>query len=688
MIQVQLANSGMASPMAVGGTGGGAENQQSMFDVAWEWNPDTSQDFGGARAHADITKQFALSKQTNCDQNPNNDQDANNCQKLNAAAATVDLGMLKFKPGEFKYMSSRNMNFSNRAQKAKLTVLNTPSVTPKAPVAVTVSAGSSDSTSFTVTWSAPGAEAPSIGFDGKEYWGMEQTNTKVIKYSVQYSIDGGGNWVTAGDQCASSPCTIDGLPAGTTVVVKVAAWGEAGQGDDSDAAFAQTNGNARVGCTYPSAANYNPSALNDDGTCVAGDGRRLFSGASRPPPARVWAVFPPGLPWSSPQPSPLPLPPPLPPSPPPGVANVFATFLVGNGGTLNSGGAALDESTMRISIAQLASQAMANYLVVDMVVAGDVVDFDFAAQELLKQRMSQLLGVDNSRVAVTVKPASVQVTIVVEASTQAQNGVLTQQYGRTIGTEVSEVGARLGLAVTAEPTVHAGVVIHAADVQLTVSATDGGNTRVHAEIGIKSAVAGLWVGAALEAMDAGMVAATLGVQKVTVLITTIDGIIVAPPPLSPPPPAPPSLPPPPPPALPPPPVHPPPDTQSSTDSANVAIIVIGTLVGLGMVCILIISVVVIRARASKAAHAHKESVVHVTISDSTEGTSPQNLAALLAACGLEHHASAFEAEGYTLESLLAAMKLGEEEAKRDLRELKLNLGECRKLIHHLNKTSK
>ena len=654
----------MDAPMAVGAAAG----QAAMFDVAWEWNPATCQDFGGARPQADLAKQFALSKQTGCTTNPNNDQDANNCQKLNAAAATVDLGMLKFKPGEFKYMSSRNMNFSNRAQKAKLTVLNTPSVTPKAPVAVTVRAGNSDSTSFTVTWSAPGAEAPSIGFDGKEYWGMEQTNTKVIKYSVQYSVDGGGNWVTAGDQCASSPCTIDGLPAGTTVVVKVAAWGEAGQGDDSDAAFAQTNGNARVGCTYPSAANYNPSALNDDGTCVASDGRRLFSGASRPPPA----------PLSSPQPSPLPLPPPPPPSPPPGIANVLATFLVRNGG------AALDESTMRASIAQLASQAMANYLVVEMVVAGDVADFDFAAQELLKQRMSQLLGVDNSRVAVTVKPASVQVTIVVEASTQAQNGVLTQQYGQTIGTEVSEVGARLGLAVTAEPTVTAGVVIDAADVQLTVSATAGGETRVHAEIGIKSAVAGLWVGAALKAMDAGMVAATLGVLEVTVLTT----MIVAPPPLPPPPPAPPSLPPPPPPALPPPPVHPPPDTQSSTDSANVAVIVIGTLVGLGMVCILIISVVVIRARASKAKHAHKESVVHVTISDSTKAPSPQSLAELLAACGLEHRASAFEAEGYTLESLLAAMKTSEEEAMRDLRELKLNLGECRKLIDHLNKTSK
>ena len=182
MIQVQLANSGMDSPMAVGGTGGGAENQQSMFDVAWEWNPDTSQDFGGARAQADITKQFALSKQTGCDQDPNNDQDGNNCQKLNAAAATVDLGMLKFKPGEFKYMSSRNMNFSNRAQKAKLTVLNSPSVTPKAPVAVTVTprdTGNSDAMELDVTWSAPGAEDPAIGFDGKEYWGMEQTNTKV-----------------------------------------------------------------------------------------------------------------------------------------------------------------------------------------------------------------------------------------------------------------------------------------------------------------------------------------------------------------------------------------------------------------------------------------------------------------------------------------------------------------------------
>ena len=69
---------------------------------------------------------------------------------------------------------------------------------------------------------------------------------------------------------------------------------------------------------------------------------------------------------------------------------------------------------------------------------------------------------------------------------------------------------------------------------------------------------------------------------------------------------------------------------------------------------------------------------------STEGAAPpQSLPALLAACGLEHHRSAFEAEKYTLKNLLSAMKQGEEEAIRDLRELKLNLEECRKLIAQL-----
>ena len=74
---------------------------------------------------------------------------------------------------------------------------------------------------------------------------------------------------------------------------------------------------------------------------------------------------------------------------------------------------------------------------------------------------------------------------------------------------------------------------------------------------------------------------------------------------------------------------------------------------------------------------------------STEGVAPpQSLPALLAACGLEHHTAAFEAEKYTLENLLSVMKKGDEAAMRDLRELKLNLGESRKVIAQLKKNIK
>merc|ERR1719240_2272998 len=75
---VQLDNSGMDVPMT--------SDQASMFDVAYEWNPEptTNPDgstnaFGGARSAGDLTKQFGLSKQTNCATNPNNDQQRTNC---------------------------------------------------------------------------------------------------------------------------------------------------------------------------------------------------------------------------------------------------------------------------------------------------------------------------------------------------------------------------------------------------------------------------------------------------------------------------------------------------------------------------------------------------------------------------------------------------------------------------------
>ena len=150
-------------------------------------------------------------------------------------------------------------------------------------------------------------------------------------------------------------------------------------------------------------------------------------------------------------------------------------------------------------------------------------------------------------------------------------------------------------------------------------------------------------------------------------------------------------------------------SQSNTESTNVAAFAIATIAGMVTGCIVTILAVVVRMRASKSKRAKRDSVVHltfnpdamrgaappieppdvrVTVSDSTEGAAPPNLAALLAACGLAQHTSAFEAEGYTLESLLEAMKQGDEAAMRDLRELKLNLGECRKLIAQLKKNIK
>ena len=62
---------------------------------------------------------------------------------------------------------------------------------------------------------------------------------------------------------------------------------------------------------------------------------------------------------------------------------------------------------------------------------------------------------------------------------------------------------------------------------------------------------------------------------------------------------------------------------------------------------------------------------------------PEHIAAVLASCGLAHHAKRFEDEGYTLEKALNALASGENALLSDLRDLKLPLGHCRKLINHL-----
>ena len=71
----------------------------------------------------------------------------------------------------------------------------------------------------------------------------------------------------------------------------------------------------------------------------------------------------------------------------------------------------------------------------------------------------------------------------------------------------------------------------------------------------------------------------------------------------------------------------------------------------------------------------------------TEGSEPQGIAAALVACGLEHRVKTFEDDGYTLDNARTALSAGQKVLLKDLRDRKLPLGECRKIISHLENTS-
>jgi hypothetical protein len=234
---VQIDESGLDVPAPA--------SQAAMFDVAYEWNPEpTGGQMGGARTKAALVKQAALSKQTGCAANPNNDQQRTNCEKLNSAAATVDLGVMKFKPGEFKYMSSRNNNFSNRAQKAKLNVVNSPSAVPGKPTKVVAEAvpnpTNPEQARVLVKWGHPGEDTPYEGTDGKPYSGYSQEAKAPIAYTVQYTCDGGQTWVPTNCQSSEMQCTIEQLPAGTTCGFQVKSGSTGGWSTGSETAIVKT----------------------------------------------------------------------------------------------------------------------------------------------------------------------------------------------------------------------------------------------------------------------------------------------------------------------------------------------------------------------------------------------------------------------------------------------------------------
>ena len=245
---VQLDNTGLDVP-APG-------SQATMFDVAWEWNPEpTGGTFGGARAQTALVKQAALAKQQGCAANPNNDQQRTNCEKLNNAAATVNLGLLRFKPGNYNYMSSRNNNFSNRAQKAKLTTLTEASALPEAPTNVRawpIDSINNDENqaSMMVSWAPPGETVPYIGTDGRNYTGYSQAAQVPIAYTVQYSCDGGETWTPTNCANTERQCQIDMLPAGQPCAFRVRSGAPGGWSAPSETAVALTRHTAATLADY------------------------------------------------------------------------------------------------------------------------------------------------------------------------------------------------------------------------------------------------------------------------------------------------------------------------------------------------------------------------------------------------------------------------------------------------------
>jgi len=153
----------------------------TLFNDAQEMTVDGVR---GERSREQLIKEFALVKQTGCaaaNTDPG-DQDPNNCEKLNAAAATIDLGLLKLKEGHYHFMSTRNNNFSNRSQKGAIHVQKN---LPPAPSVATAAPEGVDG--LRVSWGMPAATTAEGAIDATE-------PEEVLEYRLEMTDDGGASW--------------------------------------------------------------------------------------------------------------------------------------------------------------------------------------------------------------------------------------------------------------------------------------------------------------------------------------------------------------------------------------------------------------------------------------------------------------------------------------------------------------
>jgi len=249
---VQIGDHGLNLPLSA--------DAADMFDVEAEVNLETDPAFAGPRTREELVRQFALVKQTDCataeavENSNDRDQMASNCEKLNRADATVDLGLLRMRPGTYKYMSTRNNNFSNRGQKGKITVLNSNSIPPQPPTdvqALVVREGAN--AAVHVVWRPSGSD-PYIATNGQTVVGRNEQLHRAHDYRLEYSADAGREWKTVkqcvGSISASPECALDGLTcsckvehlsAGTTYAFHVLAGGRGGWSPPSAVAIAATD---------------------------------------------------------------------------------------------------------------------------------------------------------------------------------------------------------------------------------------------------------------------------------------------------------------------------------------------------------------------------------------------------------------------------------------------------------------
>merc|ERR1711865_249222 len=109
------------------------------------------------------------------------------------------------------------------------------------------------------------------GTDLKPYMGFDQSKIEVVDYYVDYSCNGGADWVAAGTNCAGKAmsCEITGLPAGTPCMFRVRAGSIGGWGEESQVEVMQTMGSpASLACSQQLLSQADGSYVNA-GTIVA-----------------------------------------------------------------------------------------------------------------------------------------------------------------------------------------------------------------------------------------------------------------------------------------------------------------------------------------------------------------------------------------------------------------------------------